>query len=157
MGNFKLGDQAPDFELLESMESTWKLSDHLGGNNILLLIFPLAFSPPCTDELCSIRDGFKEFQGLDADVIAISVDHPFVLEAWKKELGLQFSLLSDFNKQVCQALGAYHTRLGPLQGVGKRSAFVIDSEGKIQYSWISEDPGVLPNIEEIKRVLESLK
>ncbi|HSG26840.1 MAG TPA: redoxin domain-containing protein [Candidatus Krumholzibacterium sp.] len=157
MANYKVGDQAPDFELIESMESTWKLSDHLGDKNIVLLFFPLAYTRPCTEELCGMRDGFHEFQGLDAELIAASVDNPLVLAHWKEELGLPFSLLSDFNKEVCQMLGACHDTLGPLNVVAKRSAFVIDSEGTIRYQWISDDPGVLPNIEEIRQVLNDLK
>ncbi|MBN2071161.1 MAG: redoxin domain-containing protein [Candidatus Krumholzibacteriota bacterium] len=156
MSGYATGDKVRDFELLESMESTWKLSEHLGGKNIVMLLFPLAFSPPCTEELCSMRDGFHEFRDLDAEVIAASIDSPFVLAKWKEELGLQFPLLSDFNTKVCQEFGACHAELGPLHGVAKRSAFVIDNEGKLRYSWISDDPGVLPKLEEIKKVLEGL-
>ena len=99
MAQLSIGDKAPDFELPVTMEETWKLSDHIGERNLVLLFFPLAFSPTCHEEMCSIRDGFSEWQSLDAEVVAISVDHPFVLEAWKKELGLQYPLLSDFNKK----------------------------------------------------------
>jgi len=155
MAGLNVGDIAPDFELPETMEETWKLSDHIGKKNILILFFPLAYSSTCHDELCSFRDGFHEFQGLEADIVAISVDSPFVLNQWKKELNLPFTLLSDFNKNVCKMYGAMHKSLGPLEGVAKRSAFVIDKEGKIKYIWISEDPGKLPDITEIKRAIES--
>ncbi len=157
MSKYAKGDQAPDFELIESMESYWKLSEHLGGKSILLLFFPLAYTPVCQKELCSMRDDFSAFLGLDADIIAASVDSPFVLAKWKEELGLQFPLLSDFNNKVCQEFSACHAELGPLHGVAKRSAFVIDNKGKIRYSWISDDPGILPPVEEIKKVLNRLK
>lgn len=156
MPGLEIGDKAPDFEMPETMEETWHLSDHIGEKTIVLLFFPLAFSPPCHDELCSIRDGFTEFQGLDAMVVASSVDSPFVLNKWKEELGLQFPLLSDFNKEVSQAYGAFHYELGPLNGVAKRAAFIIDKEGTIRYQWISEDPGVMPDIAEIKKALDEL-
>ena len=156
MARYSAGDKVDDFELIESMETTWKLSNHLGGKNIVMLFFPLAFSPTCTEEMCSFRDGFREFTDLDAEVIAASIDHPFVLAKFKEELGLPFPLLSDFNNVVCQAFDACHAVLGPLQGVAKRSAFVIDSEGILRYSWISDDPGVLPPLDEIKKVLDSL-
>ena len=71
-----IGDRAPDFELPVTMEETWKLSENLRKQNTVLFFFPLAFSPACHDELCSIRDGFNEFRGLDAQVIGISVDNP---------------------------------------------------------------------------------
>ncbi|MCK4349243.1 MAG: redoxin domain-containing protein, partial [Candidatus Krumholzibacteria bacterium] len=100
-----IGDRAPDFELPITMEETWKLSDHLRDKNIVLLFFPLAHSPNCHDELCSIRDGFNEFKNLNATVVAASIDSPFVLGKWKEELGLPFELLSDFNKTVAPAYG----------------------------------------------------
>ena len=156
MSQYTVGDKAPDFELIESMESTWKLSDHLGGKNIVMLLFPLAFSPTCKEELCSMRDGFREFKDLDADVIAASIDSPFVLAKWKEELGLPFPLLSDFNNEVCQEFNACHAALGPLQGVAKRSAFVIDNAGILRFSWISDDPGILPPLDEIKKVLDDI-
>jgi peroxiredoxin len=153
----KIGDKAPDFELPMTMETTWKLSDHIGEKNIVLFFFPLAFSSTCNEELCSIRDGFTEWQGLDATIVAVSIDSPFVLDAWKKELGLQYPLLSDFNKTVAPAYGAFHEELGPLKGVAKRSAFIIDREGKIAYIDISEDPGVIPDFMPIKEKLDELK
>ncbi len=152
-----IGDKAPDFELPVTMEETWKLSENLRKQNTVLLFFPLAFSPSCHDELCSIRDGFKEFRALDAQVIGISVDSPFVLNKWKEELKLPFGLLSDFNKTASQAYSAFHEKLGPLEGVAKRAAFVVDREGIIQYEWISDDPGVLPDVEAIKDILDELK
>jgi peroxiredoxin len=157
MTKLSIGDKAPNFELPVTMEETWKLSENLHDMNIVLLFFPLAFSPTCHDELCSIRDGFNEFRSLDATIIAISVDSPFVLNKWKDELGLPFELLSDFNKKVAQAYGAFHEKLGPLKGVAKRSAFVIDREGIIQYAWVSDNPGTLPDAEAIKDVLDELK
>jgi peroxiredoxin len=157
MAKLKVGDKAPDFELPVTMGETWKLSDHIGEKNIVLFFFPLAFSPTCHEELCSIRDGFREWQGLDATIVAVSIDSPFVLEAWKKQLGLQYTLLSDFNKKVAPAYGAFHETLGPLKGVAKRSAFIIDTDGKIAYIDISEDPGVIPDFMKIKEKLDELK
>lgn len=157
MAELKIGDNAPDFELPVTMEETWKLSDNIGKNNIVLLFFPLAFSPPCHEELCSIRDGFNEFRNLDAQVVATSIDNPFVLGKWKEELKLPYPLLSDFNKTVCTAYGAIHEVLGPLKGVAKRSVFIIDRRGKIRYISISDDPLKLPEISEIQDVLDELK
>lgn len=157
MAALKVGDKAPLFELPIAMDKTWKLSDVLGTQNIVVLFFPLAFSPTCHDELCSWRDGFREFKALDAAVVAISIDSPFVLNKWKEELQLPYPLLSDFNKTVAPAYGALYEKLGPLNGVAKRSAFVIDRKGIVRYAWVSENPGVVPDIAEIKKVLDGLK
>jgi len=157
MAKIKVGDKAPNFELPLTMDTTWKLSDNLGKQNIVLLFFPLAFSPPCHKELCSFRDGFHEFKSLDALVVAVSIDNPFVLNKWKEELQLPFLLLSDFNKTVAPAYGAFYDKLGPLNGVAKRSAFVIDKKGIVRFTWISEDPDVMPDFIGIKKVLDELK
>lgn len=157
MAELNIGDKAPDFELPLTMEETWKLSENIGKKNIVLLFFPLAFSPACHNEMCSIRDGFSEFKGLDATVIAASIDNPFVLNKWKEELGLPYPLLSDFNKTVGKAYGAFHEQLGPLQGVNKRAAFIIDKTGTIRYAWVSDDPGTMPDIAEIKKELDKIQ
>ncbi len=157
MAALKIGDRAPDFEIPVTMKDTWRLSEHIGRENIVLLFFPLAFSPACHEEMCSIRDGFSEFKGLNATVVAVSIDSPFVLNEWKEELGLPYPLLSDFNKTVGKAYGAFHEELGPLKGVDKRAAFIIDKRGLIQYAWISDDPGTMPDIAEIKDALDELK
>jgi len=157
MPKIKVGDKAPVFELPVAMDKMWKLSDYVGKQNIVVLFFPFAYSPVCHNEMCSIRDGFREFKSLDALVVAISVDSPFVLNKWKEELGLPFTLLSDFNKTAGPAYGAFHDKLGPLNGVEKRSAFVIDKKGIIRYASVSDDPTVIPDIMAIKNVLDGLK
>lgn len=157
MTALKIGDKAPDFEIPVTMTETWRLSENIGEENIVLLFFPLAFSPPCHEEMCSIRDGFNEFKELNATVVAISIDNPFVLNKWKEELGLPYPLLSDFNKTVGKAYGAFHEELGPLNGVNKRAAFIIDKAGVIQYMWVSDDPGTLPDVAKIMDTLDELK
>jgi peroxiredoxin len=157
MPNLRVGDKAPLFELPLDMEVTWKLADKIGTQNIVLLFFPFAYSSVCHDEMCAFRDGFREFKNLDALVVAISVDSPFVLNKWKEELQLPFSLLSDFNKTVAPLYGAFHETIGPLKGAAKRSAFVIDKQGIIRYAWVSDDPKNLPDVTAIKKVLDGLK
>ena len=157
MIKLNVGDKAPDFELPVTMDQMWKLSDHIGKQNIVLLFFPAAYSSVCHEEMCSIRDGFREFKTLDALIVAISVDNPFVLAHWKEELGLPFTLLSDFNKTVGPAYGAHAEIFGPLRGVEKRSAFVIDRKGIVRFATVSDDPRVIPDIAAIKKTLDGLK
>ena len=147
-GGFSLARTPEELTVLDVIESVDPLPriDHC----------PLAV--PChEEELCSLRDGFREFQGLNATVAAISIDHPFALNAWKEKENFQFTLLSDFNKTVGPLYGAFHEELGPLKGVEKRAAFVIDKGGNLQYTWVSDDPLVLPDFNEIKDVLDELK
>lgn len=150
-----VGQRAPDFSLKATGDKeTVSLSDYK-DKNVVLLFFPFAFSPVCTDELCGVNDGLSEYSQLDTDVLAISVDSPFANEAFAKEEDLSIPLLSDFNKEVAEAYGVLYD-LGDFKGVSKRSAFVIDKNGVIQYAWSSDDPQQVPDFAEIKAELERL-
>lgn len=153
----EVGDKAPNFELQSTTGDKLRLSDQIGKGPIVLLFYPLAWSPVCTEEMCSIRDALKEFEGLNASVFGIGVDSPYAQKAWSKELGLKFPLISDFNKEVSTSYGVLHEELAGLKGVSKRSVFILDNDGKIQYKWVSEDPTRLPDIDQIKRVLAKIQ
>ena len=148
--SLKVGDQAPDFKLFSSDKAEVNLSDYR-GKNVVLLFFPLAFTGVCTAELCQMRDDIASYSDLNADVLGISVDSVFTLDKYKAEQSLPFSLLSDFNKATSQAYGAYYETFAfGMQGVSKRSAFVIDQNGTIQYAEVLESAGDLPNFEAVK-------
>jgi peroxiredoxin len=152
----KVGDQAPGFTLVADDKKEVSLSDHK-GKNVVLLFFPMAFTSVCTEELCAMRDGISEYNKLDANILAVSVDSPFTLDKFKEDQKLNFPLLSDFNKKVSQAYGAYYDEfVFGLKGVSKRSAFVIDKEGTIRYAEVLDNAGELPNFTAIKETLSSL-
>jgi peroxiredoxin len=152
----KVGDQAPDFTLVADDKKEVSLSDHK-GKNVVLLFFPMAFTSVCTEELCAMRDGISEYNKLDANILAVSVDSPFTLDKFKEDQKLNFPLLSDFNKEASQAYGAYYDEfVFGLKGVSKRSAFVIDKEGTIRYAEVLDNAGELPNFTAIKETLSSL-
>ena len=151
------GQQAPAFVLHDTEKKEIALKDQQ-GKNVILLFFPLAFTGVCTKELCSVRDNIAIYNNSNAQVFGISVDSPQTLAKFKEEQGLNFSLLSDFNKETSTAYGTiYETFIGWMQGVSKRSAFVIDKEGVIQYAEILESAGDLPNFEAIQNTLKNLK
>lgn len=154
-----IGQKAPDFTVPSSngeKVEPFQLSKHLGQEHIVLAFFPLAFTSVCTKEMCHFRDSMTLFNNLKAQVYGISVDSPYTLNMFIKSEGLTFKLLSDFNKEVSRAYGALHEKLGTLNGVSKRSIFVLDKTGVVRYRWVSEDPGVMPNFEEIQQALEQL-
>lgn len=152
----KVGDKAPNFTLRNTEKAEVSLSEYR-GKNVLILFFPLAFTGVCTDELCSIRDEKAEYDGLNVDVLAISVDSLFTLEKFKAEQNYNFPLLSDFNKDVSRAYGSlYEDFVLGMKGVSKRAAFLLDKEGTIRYSEILESAGDLPNFAKIKETLKSL-
>jgi glutaredoxin-dependent peroxiredoxin len=150
------GQQAPDFTLKDSERNEVSLSAQK-GKNVLLLFFPQAFTGVCTTELCNVRDNIASYNNANANVFGISVDSPFTLAKFKEEQKLNFPLLSDFNKDVSSNYGAlYDVFIGWMKGVSKRSAFVIDREGVIQYAEVLESAGDLPNFEAINQALADL-
>ena len=150
------GQKAPDFTLYDTDKKPVTLAEQR-GKNVLLLFFPLAFTGTCTKELCSVRDNIGQYNNTDAQVFGISVDAPPTLGKFKLEQGLNFPLLSDFNKEASAAYGClYDVFNGWMKGVSKRSAFVIDKDGIVQYAEVLAKAGDLPNFEGINSTLSSL-
>lgn len=150
------GQAAPDFTLYDSDKQQVSLSEQR-GHNVVLLFFPLAFTSVCTAELCSVRDNISWYNHVNAKVFGISVDALFTLAQFKKEQQLNFPLLSDFNKDVSALYGSLYETFGfNMKGVSKRSAFVIDKHGTVQYAEVLENAGLQPDFEKIKATLESL-
>ena len=149
------GQKAPDFSLYSSDKSKITLSE-LKGQNILLLFFPAAFTGTCTKELCSVRDNIGLYNQVNAKVFGISVDSVYSLAKYREEQKLNFPLLSDFNKNASIAYGClYETFSYDMKGVSKRSAFVIDKNGIVQYAEVLEKATDLPNFEAIQKALRS--
>ncbi|MSS70809.1 MAG: redoxin domain-containing protein [Candidatus Latescibacteria bacterium] len=154
-----VGSKAPDFTLKTKTDKGMAdvtLSSFQEKQNVILLFFPLAYTGVCTQEMCAVRDGLKEYQNLNAQVLGLSVDSPFAQEAWAKQEKLNFPLLSDFNKEICAAYGAQYADLMGFKGVAKRSAFVIDRQGIVRYASVSDDAKQLPDFNAIKACLSSL-
>lgn len=152
----KVGEKAPAFTLVSSDKAEITL-EHYKGKNVVLLFFPMAFTGVCTTELCTMRDDIVNYNNLDAQILAVSVDSPFTLDRFKSDQNLNFPLLSDFNKEVSRNYGAlYEEFVLGLKGVSKRSAFVIDKEGAIRYAEVLESAGDLPNFDAIKQALAEL-
>ncbi|KIO75244.1 peroxiredoxin [Pedobacter lusitanus] len=148
------GDQAPDFKLFSSDLKETSLAD-FKGKKLVLQFFPMAFTGVCTTQLCTMRDSFGFYQGMNAEVVGISVDSPFTLAKFKEEQAYQFPLLSDFNKETSTAYQSiYEEFVFNLKGVSKRAAFVIDEQGKIIYAEVLESAGDLPDFDAIKKVVE---
>lgn len=150
------GTKAPDFTLKTKNDeglAEVTLSGNFGQKSTVLLFFPFAFTSVCQDEMCSVSQGYEEYEKLDAIVYGISVDAPFSQEAWAKANDITVTLLSDFNKEVAGAYDVLYGDLLGLRGVAKRSAFVINKDGVITFSWSSEDPHDLPPFDELKAAL----
>jgi len=152
----QLRQQAPDFTLYNTEKDKISLTDHR-GKNVVILFFPLAFTGVCTIELCNMRDNMSLYNGLNAEIVGISVDSLFTLNRYRKENQLEFDLLSDFNKDTSIAYGCLNENFKyDMHGVSNRSSFVLDKEGIVRYAEILENAGELPNFQAIQDCLKTL-
>lgn len=150
-----VGSKAPDFTLMNENREPVTLSSQK-GHPVVLAFFPAAFSGVCTKELCTFRDSMAKLNNAKAQVYGISVDTFFTLAAFKKEQNLNFPLLSDFNKDVIQAYGAYNPDMIGLKGIAKRSTFVIDKDGVVRYAEVLDDARNEPNYDKVFDTLTKL-
>ena len=160
-----VGTKAPDFTLSTKTADgpkQIKLSDNFGKKNTVLLFFPMAFTGTCTEEMCSTTKDLPSYNGMNAVVYGISGDNPFAQEAWAKKESIDVTLLSDYEHEVAKEYGVVYDSFLPqinlgMGGVPKRSAFVIDKNGVIQYGESNDDAKQLPNFDKIKAKLAELK
>jgi len=152
----QIGQIAPDFTLFDSDKKKVSLNEHR-GENVLLLFFPFAFSSVCTAELCAVRDNISKYDSVQAKVFGISVDSLYTLAKFKIDQNLNFTLLSDFNKEISYTYEAfYETFSYGMKGVSKRAAFIIDKIGLVQYVEVLENASEQPKFDLIIRRLEEL-
>lgn len=153
----KIGDKAPDFTLTNTDMQPRNLKD-FSGQKVVLAFFVGAFTSTCTKEVCEFRDSMARLVDLNAQVIGISVNDPFSNKAFKEKNRLPFPVLSDYNREAIRAYGLESFNFAGLQGytVAKRSIFILDQKGVVRYVWVSEDPSVEPNYQEILKALEEI-
>ena len=146
----KVGDKAPDFKLLNHEVKHRKLSDYR-GKKTAILFFPGAFTGVCTKEMCTIRDNMSKLNSAKANIIGISVDSPFALAQFRKENNLNFELLSDGQRDVSRKYGTLDEKFVGLEGLtaAKRSVFILNGEGEVTHTWVSDDPAVEPDYDDI--------
>jgi peroxiredoxin len=153
----KVGEKAPEFALFDTEKKPRSLRD-LNGKSLVLAFFPGAFTGVCTKEMCTFRDSLSKFSGSNAQVVGISVDAPFANKAFAEKNNLQFPILSDYSRETSKKYGGTHENFAGLTGysAAKRAAFVVDRDGVVQYAWVSEDPGVEPNYDEIAKAVAKI-
>ena len=144
-----VGDMAPDFTLTAQDKSSVTLSEERGGR-VILAFYPAAFTGVCTKEMCTFSDGMASLESSGVSVLGISVDAPFSNAAFAEANGITFPLLSDVHREATEAYGI---TLGdfviPGYTVAQRSVFVVESDGRIGYAWVAENPGMEPDYEAV--------
>jgi mycoredoxin-dependent peroxiredoxin len=134
----EIGAEAPDFELPDQHGTPVKLSSFRGAKNVVLVFYPLAFSPVCSGELCALREDFPEVTRDDVELLTVSVDSLFAHRAWAEKESFQFSLLADFwpHGAVAKQYGVFDEA----RGLAIRGTFVIDKEGVVRWSVVNPIP-----------------
>lgn len=150
MNMVEVGDKAPNFTLpnqdMEKISLDQLLSE---GKPVVLVFFPAAFSPVCTRELCNFRDRMSKLGKANARVVGISVDNPWCLKEFKLANRLPFDLLSDYNREVIDAYGVVLEELAGFKRLAKRAVFIITPDGIVRWKWVSDDPAVEPDYDEV--------
>jgi glutaredoxin-dependent peroxiredoxin len=152
-----LENKAPNFKLFDTDRKERSLNE-FSGKKVVLAFFPGAFTGVCTKEMCAFRDSLANFNSLNAQVVAVSVDAPFSNKAFSDANKLTFPVLSDYTRSVSQMFGGVHKDFAGITGysASKRAVFVLDQSGIVKYKWVSEDPGKEPPYDEITKTLNSI-
>lgn len=128
----KAGDAAPDFELMDQDKNKVKLSDFRGKKNVVLLFYPMDFSPVCTEEHCTFGPQVgKIAPGSDTAVFGVSCDSPFVHNVFRKQYNIPYPLLSDPTRKMAKAYGMWAGE--EPYNCTKRGTVVIDKNGKVTH------------------------
>jgi len=153
----KVGDNTPDFTLPDVNMKPRSLKDFL-GQKIVLAFFVGAFTSTCTKEMCEFRDSMSRLIDLNSQVIGVSVNDPFSNKGFAEKNRLPFPILSDYKREVIKTYGLELPNYAGLDGytVAKRSIFILDQKGIVRYVWVSDNPAVEPNYQEIQNVLEQI-
>jgi mycoredoxin-dependent peroxiredoxin len=149
-----VGQKAPDFTLQNQDKKDVKLSDFTGTKNVVLVWYPLDWSPTCTNEHVCLVNEMKSFETLDAEVLGISVDSVWSHKAYAEKMGIKYSLLADF-----QPRGAASEKYGVYladKGITGRAIAIVNKEGNV--AWFKNyDIPVVPDVKEVAAALGQVK
>jgi mycoredoxin-dependent peroxiredoxin len=149
-----VGQTAPDFSLKDQYDQDVKLSDFAGKKNVVLVFYPLDWSPVCTNEHACLVNDMKRFETLDAAVLGVSVDSAWSHKAYSEKMGIKYSLLADFNPRGAMAdkYGVYLAE----KGITGRAIVIVGKDGKV--AWVKNyDIPVVPDVAEVASALQQVK
>ena len=149
-----VGQKAPDFTLPNQDKKEVKLSDFAGKKNVVLVFYPLDWSPVCTNEHACMVNDMKAFETLDAEVLGVSVDSVWSHKAFADKMGIKYSLLADFHPKgaMSEKYGVYLAD----KGITGRSIVIVNKSGNV--AWVKNyDIPVVPDIKEVAAALSQVK
>ena len=149
-----LGTTAPDFTLPDTDKEAVTLSSYR-GRKVVLSFYPAAFTGVCTNQACGLRDAMETFNDLNATVLGISVDSPFANGVFAEQNNINYTLLSDYNREVVNKYGIPFENFSGMAGYtsANRVVFVVDEKGTVIFEWFAPHLGMEPNYDEIKDAL----
>jgi len=149
-----VGTVAPEFTLMNQDKKEVKLSDFVGKKNVVLMFYPLDWSPTCTSEHACMVNDMRSFDTLDAEVLGVSVDSVWSHKAYAEKMGIKYSLLADFHPRgaMSEKYGVYLAD----KGITGRSIIIINKAGKV--AWVKDyDIPVVPDLKEVAAALSTVK
>ena len=149
-----VGQTAPDFSLKDQHDKDVRLSDFAGKKNVVLVFYPLDWSPVCTNEHACLVNDMKRFETLDAAVLGVSVDSAWSHKAYAEKMGIKYSLLADFNPRggMADKYGVYLAE----KGIAGRAIVIVGKDGKV--AWVKNyDIPVVPDLAEVASALQQVK
>jgi mycoredoxin-dependent peroxiredoxin len=152
--SLSVGQAAPDFTLQNQDKKEVKLSDFVGKRNVVLMWYPLDWSPVCTNEHACFVNDMKKFETLDAEVLGVSVDSVWSHKAFADKMGIKYSLLADFHPRgaMSEKYGVYLAD----KGITGRAIAIVNKTGKI--AWFKNyDIPVVPDLKEVAAALSQVK
>ena len=149
-----VGRKAPDFTLQDQNKKEVKLSDFAGKKKVVLVFYPLDWSPTCTNEHICFVNEMKAFETLDAEVLGVSVDSVWSHKAYAEKMGIKYSLLADFHPKgaMSEKYGVYLAD----KGITGRAIAIVNKAGKV--AWFKNyDIPVVPDLNEVAAALGQVK
>jgi mycoredoxin-dependent peroxiredoxin len=149
-----VGQPAPEFTLKDQSQQEVKISDFRGKKNVVILFYPLDWSPVCTNEHACIVNDMKKFETLDAQILGLSVDSAWSHKAYAEKMGIRYPLLADFHPRgaVAEKFGVYLAD----KGITGRAIAIVDKGGKI--AWFKQyDIPTVPDFTEVAHALAQVK
>jgi peroxiredoxin len=149
-----VGQPAPEFSLKDQSQQEVKIADFRGKKNVVLMFYPLDWSPVCTNEHACMVNEWKKFEKLDAQVLGLSVDSAWSHKAFAEKMQINYPLLADFNPRgaVADKFGVYLAD----KGITGRAIAIIDKAGKV--AWFKQyDIPTVPDINEVAQALGQVK
>ena len=148
----RTGDRAPEFDLEETSDRRVRLSDFAGRRNVLLVFHPFAFTPVCEEEARDLQENLDSFRNAQTEVVFVSCDTSAARQAWKQELGAEYTFASEFwqHGAAAKAYGVFNEESGaPIRGT-----FLIDTAGTVIWSLVKDDERRTETVPESLETLE---